>query len=325
MPGPTQEKLVAVVLVGGEGTRLRPLTEDTPKPMLPLLGRPLLAYTLDALIAAGVQRAILSCGYLPVEIEGYFGDSYRGLALEYRVEPEPLGTGGAIRFSAAGLERTFLALNGDTLREASLGPLLAAHRSKNAEATILLVRVADPSRYGLVRVDGGGRVRGFVEKPQPLQIDTNLVNAGLYVIEPAVLDLIEPGRPVSIEREVFPALVERGTLFGLELPGYWLDVGTPESYLQGHHDLLAQRGTVEVASDANVSPEADLVGPLLVGEGVVVEAGAQVGPYTYVAAGARIGADARVERAVVLPGGVVKSGHHVCTAIVSADALVASA
>ena len=325
MSGPVQAAPPAVVLVGGEGTRLRPLTERLPKPMLPLLGRPLLAYVFDALAAGGVTRAILSCGYLPVEIEAYFGDRYRGLALEYRVEPKPLGTGGAIRFAAAGLDRTFVALNGDTLREASLTGLLEAHRSMNAEATILLVKVRDPSRYGLVRVDGRGRVRGFIEKPQPWEVDTDLVNAGLYVLEPDVLDLIDPDRPVSIERDVFPVLAERGTLHGVDLPAYWLDVGTPESYLQAHHDLLVKRGLLEVAADADISPQADLIGPLVVAEGVVIEAGARVGPYAYLAPGARIEAEARVERAVVLPHGVVEAGRCVRSAIVSTEAVVAPA
>ena len=163
--------LPAVVLVGGEGTRLRPLTEKTPKPMLPLLGRPLLAYTFDHLRSGGVDQVVLACGYLPTQIEEYFGPRYDGLTLDYRVEPEPLGTGGAIRFGAEPFEETFLALNGDSLREADIGALVAFHRSTGAKATILLARVADPARYGLVRKDEQGRVTAFVEKPDPSQVE----------------------------------------------------------------------------------------------------------------------------------------------------------
>jgi mannose-1-phosphate guanylyltransferase len=214
--------LTAVVLVGGEGTRLRPLTERTPKPMLPLGDRPLLAWTFDHLRSHGVDRIVLSCGYLPTAIEAHFGEQ-----AEYRVEPEPLGTAGAIRFGADGIRETFVAVNGDTLRGADLSALVAFHRERGAEATILLEPVEDPSRYGLVRVAEDGRVREFLEKPRPEEIDTNLINAGVYVLEPSVLDLIEPGRAVSIEREIFPQLVARGSCYGLATGGYWLDIGTP--------------------------------------------------------------------------------------------------
>ena len=184
--------LTAVILVGGEGTRLRPLTNTTPKPMLPLLGRPLLEYTFDQLTAGGVDRVTLACGYLPTQIRAYFGDRLNGFALEYKVEPEPLGTGGGIRF-ASGADSTFLALNGDSLREVDIDALVSFHRERGALATILLTRVSDPSRYGLVRVASDGRVLGFVEKPGPDEIDTDLINAGLYVLEPEVMDLIPPG------------------------------------------------------------------------------------------------------------------------------------
>ena len=205
--------LTAVILVGGEGTRLRPLTKRTPKPMLPLVDRPLLAYTFEHLRRHGVERAVLSCGYLPTPIEEHFGARYGELALDYRVEPSPLGTGGGIRFGAGGLETTFVALNGDVLHGADLGAMLAFHRETGAAATILLVPVEDPSRYGLVRCGDDGRVRAFVEKPRPEEVDTNLINAGLYVLEPVVLDLVPPGRPVSIERDVFPQLVSDGLLY----------------------------------------------------------------------------------------------------------------
>jgi mannose-1-phosphate guanylyltransferase len=291
----------AVILVGGEGTRLRPLTERMPKPMLPLLDRPLLSYTFDHLRSGGVTRAVLACGYLPTAIERFFGDRYDGLALDYVVEPEPLGTGGAIRFAANGVDRTFLALNGDSLREADIGALLAFHRRSRAKATILLARVPDPARYGLVRTDDRGRVTGFLEKPPPEEIDTDLINAGLYVLEPEVLDLIPPGRPVSIEREVFPVLVEEGTLFALPLSGYWLDVGTPESYLQAHLDLLARSGGIAVHESARVSADSALLAPVVVGPGAEIGAGTCVGPFVHVGSNARVGRRAAVGWSALLP------------------------
>ena len=175
-----------------------------------------------------------------------FGASHGNLALEYAIEMQPLGTGGAIGFAARELDGTFFALNGDSLREADLGELVRFHRSTGAKATILLTPVADPSRYGLVRVASDGRVETFLEKPRPEEIDTDLINAGLYVLEPEVLELVPEERSVSIEREVFPRLAADGSVYGVALPGYWLDVGTPESYLQAHRDVLERSFPTDV-------------------------------------------------------------------------------
>jgi NDP-sugar pyrophosphorylase family protein len=308
--------LPAVVLVGGEGMRLRPLTNTLPKPMLPLLDRPLLAYTFDHLRTAGVERIVLACGYLPTAIEEHFGRRVDGIDLDYRVEPEPLGTGGALRFAAAGVDRTFLALNGDSLRDADLARLLAFHRDRRARATILLTRVSDPSRYGLVRTDDRGRVLGFVEKPPPDQIDTDLINAGLYVLEPDVLDLVPPGRAVSIEREVFPQLAEEGSLYALALPGYWLDVGTPASYLQAHLDLLERDGRIVVDASAEISADAILLPPVIVGPNVLIEARSRIGPFVHLGRGARVGREVALRWATVLPGSELPSQSLIARAIV---------
>ena len=302
--------LPAVILVGGEGTRLRPLTKRTPKPMLPLVDRPLLAYTFEHLRRHGVDRAVLSCGYLPTPIEDHFGERYGDLELEYRVEPSPLGTGGGIRFGAEGVDSTFVALNGDVLHGADLDAMLALHRESGAAGTVLLVPVEDPSRYGLVRCGEDGRVRAFVEKPRPEEIDTDLINAGLYVLEPEVLDLVPPGRAVSIERDVFPQLVAAGHLFGFRLDGYWRDIGTPESYLHAHRDVLERNVETEVGEalgpdytlvrdGARVSPEARLVPPVFVGEGAEIAAGARIGSLAVIGPDARVEENAIVESAVV--------------------------
>ncbi|HUP33093.1 MAG TPA: NDP-sugar synthase [Gaiellaceae bacterium] len=319
--------LPAVILVGGLGTRLRPLTDRTRKDMLPLVDRPQLAYTFEHLRRYGVTRAIVSCGYLPTQIQEHFGDRYGELALEYKVEEEPLGTGGAIRFAAEGIDEPFFALNGDSLRETDLDALVAFHREAGTRATILLTPVEDPSRYGLVRTAADGRVLSFLEKPRPEEIDTNLINAGMYVLEPDVLELIPPGRAFSIEREVFPRLVDEEGVYGVALPGYWLDVGTPDAYLQAHRDVLernfvtelgAQLGTdyTLVAPGAEVAPTARLVPPVYVGAGARIGDGARIGSLAVVAAGASVGAGASVESSVVGAGAVVGARTHVLGSIV---------
>ena len=326
--------LTAVILVGGEGTRLRPLTTHTPKPMLPLVDRPLLAFTFEHLARHGVGRAVLSCGYLPTQIETHFGGSHGGMEVEYRVEASPLGTAGGIRYGAEGrIDGTFLGMNGDSLRMADIGALLDFHRAKGALATLLLTPVDDPTRFGLVRLAPDGRVAAFLEKPRPEEIDTNLINAGLYVLEPEVLDLVEPGRQLSIERDVFPRIVEQGRLYGLELPGYWLDVGTPESYLQAHRDVLERQADTAVGEllgddflfidpSARIAASAHVVPPAFVGAGAVVEAGARIGSRAVIAAGARVGANCIVEDAVIGAGATLGSGVQVHGALVGEGASV---
>jgi mannose-1-phosphate guanylyltransferase len=256
----------------------------------------------------------------------------RGLALEYVVEPRPMGTAGGIRHAARGrVSETFLALNGDVLADAPLAELVAAHRERGAAATIALTPVADPGRYGLVRTEPDGRVLGFLEKPEPEQIDTDLINAGAYVLEPEVLDLVEDGHAVSIERETFPSLVGAG-LFALAQVGYFSDVGTPESYIAAHHDLLAGRirshlpGLMTevrwIAEDADVAPDAVLESPCHIASGAVVGAGVQIGPGSSVAAGAEIEERAELRGAVVQERARVGAGAVVGDAVVGPRAQV---
>ena len=328
--------LPAVILVGGQGTRLRPLTEHARKDMLPLVDRPLLAYTFEHLRRDGVRQGIVSCGSMPAQIQEHFGDAYGDLALEYRAEPEPLGTGGGIGYAARALRETFFALNGDSLREADLDALVAFHRSAGAKATIMLTPVADPSRYGLVRLGPDGRVRQFLEKPRPEEIDTDLINAGLYVLEPDVLDLIPEGRQVSIERDVFPRLCEEGAVFGLAQAGYWLDVGTPASYLQAHRDVLERTFHTELGDalgtdytlvdpTAVVHPDARLVPPVYVGPGAELGADVRAGSLAVIGAGARLGAGVVVENAVVGSGAILGDGTSVIGSIVGAGADIGAA
>lgn len=286
----------AIVLVGGEGTRLRPLTSDTPKPAVTLVDRPFLAYAIEWLAGHEVTEVVLACGFLPdVLREALTGEEERaGVRITYVAEPEPLGTAGAIRFAAEALgdrlEDRFFALNGDVLADLDLSALLRAHGERGARATIGMHPVDDSSAYGLVSCDDDGWVLEFLEKtgePVPGQI-----NAGAYVLERSVLDLVPAGQAVSIEREVFPRLVGDG-LCGLLLEGYWMDIGTPERYLQASWDILENRVATRVRPTAP---------GLLVGGDAVVDEEASVGPRAVVAGGCRIESGAAVEDSVLLDG-----------------------
>jgi mannose-1-phosphate guanylyltransferase len=287
--------VIAVVLVGGQGTRLRPLTEWLPKPMLPIANRPFLEHQVAHLREHGARRVILACGYLPDAIRDHFGDE-----LEYVVEDEPLGTGGAIENAARGLDETFLVCNGDILTDLDLTALIAFHRSRRARATIALHHVDDPSRYGLVRTAADGAVEAFIEKPTPEQMDVDTINAGTYVMEPSALELIAPGVACSVEREVFPRLVGNG-LYGRASRDSWIDIGTPESYL---------RANIDHAGDASaVDASAEVAG------GALVE-------HSVVGAGAVVASGARVVRSVLLPGARIEGGMEVVDRVVGRDGVV---
>jgi len=241
----------AIVLVGGFGTRLRPLTSDVPKQMLPVVHVSMLERVVAGLARYGVDEAILSLGFRPdAFIDAYPDGTCAGVALRYAVEPEPLDTAGAIRFAAlaAGIDDTFVVVNGDVLNDFDLRRLLALHRDRGAEGTIHLTPVDDPSRYGVVPTDADGRVLGFIEKPPLDEAPTNWINAGTYVLEPSVIDRIPEGRKVSIERETFPAMVTDGTLFALQDSCYWIDAGTPASQVTGDSwPLSSDAGSLHVA------------------------------------------------------------------------------
>ena len=303
----------AVVLVGGHGTRLQPLTLDIPKAMLPIVERPMIEHVVGHLVSHGITEVVLSLGFLPDAFTDAYPDgTCAGLPLHYAVEPEPLDTAGAIGFAAAhaGIHDTFLVLNGDVLTGLDVTALVATHRRTGAEGTIALTPVDDPSRYGVVSVDDGGRGLGFIEKPAPGEAPTNRINAGTYVLEPSVLGRIDPGRRVSVERHVFPAMAAEGTLYAVASDAYWIDTGTPETYLRANLDLLDDPEGSVVADDAHVAPGATVVGS-------VVMAGASIGENalvenSIVGSGARVGASAEVVGLTVLgAGAVVADGERV--------------
>jgi mannose-1-phosphate guanylyltransferase len=307
----------AIVLVGGAGTRLRPLTENVPKPVLTLVDRPFLAHMVDWLAAHGVTEVVLACGFLPGALREALGEGGRdGARLRYVAEPEPLGTAGAIRFAADALgdelDERFLALNGDVLTDLDLSSLLAAHRESGAVATIGLHPVDDSAAFGLVRTGPGGEVLEFVEKTG--EHVPGEVNAGMYVLERGALDLIPPAVEVSIERDVFPRMVGSG-LHALRLDGYWMDIGTPDRYLQASWDIL--EGRVET----RVEPTSPGV---LVAGGAEIAADAVLGPRAVVRPGCRVGAGAEVRGSVLLDGSRVGEGARIADSILAPGAEVAA-
>jgi mannose-1-phosphate guanylyltransferase len=301
----------AVILVGGEGTRLRPLTSTVPKPVIPLVDRPFIAYMLEWLARHGVDDVVMSCGFLATAVRNVLGDGTQyGLRLRFMEEPEPRGTAGALKYAEDFLDERFLMLNGDVLTDIDLTAQIAQHEATGAAGTLALVPVADPTAYGLVRLHDDHSVKEFVEKPSADEIDTKLISAGAYVLERAVLDLIEPDRNVSIEREVWPQLVGEG-LFGYAAEAYWLDIGTPERYLQATFDILegnvatavADRlGSGYLAVGDRVQSDGRIVPPALVERGCEIAAGAHVGSLVVLGEGVSVGEGTTIERSVVMNG-----------------------
>ena len=309
----------AVILVGGEGTRLRPLTSTMPKPVVPLVDRPLMVYMLEWLRGHGVDDVIMSCGFLAAGVRDVLGDgSQLGIRLRFVEEPEPRGTAGALKYAEELLDERFLMLNGDVLTDLDLSAQLHQHEATGATATLALVPVDDPTSYGLVRLRADHVVAEFLEKPSAdTLLDTNLISAGAYVLERSVLDLIPPDRKVSIEREVWPALVGEG-LYGFDdQQAYWVDIGTPERYLQATFDILEGKlrsgvadklGDSFLAVDPSVLSEGRVIPPAVIGPGTRIAAGAEVGSLVAIGANVMVGEGAIVERCVVLEGAQVGAG-----------------
>lgn len=302
----------AVVLVGGEGTRLRPLTETVPKPLVPFMNRAFLHHALDLLASHGVDEVILSSPYLESQFRSFLRERRGDPAVAWITEESPLGTCGAIVGAEELLDDTFLVCNGDILTDLDLSALVAFHRQRGSVATIALTRVDDARPFGLVETEDDGRVRAFREKPTERVPGT--VNAGTYVLEPRALEGVPGGVAVSIERETFPDLIERGEpVYAYVGDAYWRDLGTPESYVAAHVDALAGkiRGIAPVpalaADDAEIDPAASLGEGVVLGRAASILAGAVV-ERTILHAGARIGRDAKVEGSVLGPESEVGDG-----------------
>jgi mannose-1-phosphate guanylyltransferase len=321
----------AVILVGGEGTRLRPLTSTVPKPVVPLVDRPFISFMLEWLHSHDIDDIVMSCGFLATSVRNVLGDgSGLGIRLRFVEEPEPRGTAGALKFAETMLDERFLMLNGDVLTDIDLTGQIAQHDRTGARATLALVGVEDPTAYGLVRTRDGGEVTEFVEKPSHDQIDTNLISAGAYVLERSVLELIPPDRNVSIEREIWPQLIGAG-LYGFASDSYWLDIGTPQRYLQGTFDIIEgnvdtpvreRLGKSYLAIDDGAEVSGRVIPPAIVERGCRIDAGAHVGSLVVLGQGVSVGAHSTVERAVVLNGTEIGPGCILRDCIVAAGCRV---
>ncbi|MGH2875641.1 MAG: sugar phosphate nucleotidyltransferase [Solirubrobacteraceae bacterium] len=324
----------ALILAGGEATRLRPLTSTVPKPVVPLAGRPFITYMIEWLRGHGVDDVILACGFMADRVRAVLGDGAAlGVRLRYVEEPEPLGTGGALKYAHDLLDERFLMLNGDCLTDVDVTAALAQHERTGARLTLGLYPVSDPSAYGLVRCDASGAVTGFLEKPSAEEIDTDLISLGAYVIEREVLDALPPsGTRVSIERDLFPALVGDG-LYGYAASGYWLDIGTPERYLQATYDILEREVATEVGrlvatgdgvawADGERAAAATVHAPALIGAGCRLADGAVVGGRSVLGHGVQLGAGAHVEGSVLLDGVTVGAGSRIAGSIIGAGARI---
>lgn len=302
----------AILLAGGKGTRLRPLTIHTPKPIVPIFDRPFLHYQLDLLKQVPeIDEVVLSLNYQPRRIEEMFGDgSNAGLGIRYVVEPAPLGTAGAVRYAGESLHESVVVFNGDVLTQVDLAAVIRLHRERKAKATIVLTPVENPAAYGLVESDADGNIRRFLEKPKPEEITCDTINAGIYILEPDTFDRIPKDTPWSIERSFFPSLIERGETFvGYVYRGYWIDIGTPEKYAQVHRDIMDGRfhlpafaaagGGAWISPEARIEPGVTVEGPCFVDGGAVVKTGARIGPYTVVGRQCHIEEHADVEQAIV--------------------------
>ncbi|HJR24182.1 MAG TPA: sugar phosphate nucleotidyltransferase [Acidimicrobiales bacterium] len=302
----------AVIMAGGEGTRLRPLTSNAPKPMMSLVNQPMMEHIVRLLRKHGFDDIVVTVAYLANHIRAYFGDgSEYGVRMVYATEETPLGTAGSVRNAMDELDERFLVISGDVLTDVDLGAIVQAHEDSKALATIGLVRVENPLEFGIVITRDDGSIERFLEKPSWGQVFSDTINSGIFVLEPEIFDHIAPDEAVDFSSEVFPSLLDQGLpLFGAVADGYWEDVGTLEAYLRAHKDILDGRVQldvpgfdvgegVHVGEGAEIHPEADVVGPAVIGENCRIEAGVRLGPYTVLGTNVRVRAGADLERVVV--------------------------
>jgi NDP-sugar pyrophosphorylase family protein len=307
----------AILLAGGKGTRLRPLTLHTPKPIVPIFGRAFLHYQIDLVRQVPeIDEVVLSLNYQPRRIREVFGDGRElGIKISYVVEPNPLGTGGAIKFATGSYTDTIVVFNGDVMTQVPLAEVIRQHRERKAKATIVLTPVENPSAYGLVETDADSNVRRFLEKPKPEEITCDTINAGVYILEPETFDRIPKDTTWSIERSYFPSLVEHHETFvAYVYRGYWIDIGTPEKYVQVHRDIMDRRfvaepfgsqsrGAIISGPDVRIEEGAIVEGPCFIDEGTIVKAGARILPYSVIGHHSVIEEGAVVDGSVIWPGG----------------------
>ncbi|MBS7638724.1 NDP-sugar synthase [Candidatus Bathyarchaeota archaeon] len=316
--------LKALILAGGFGTRLRPLSCTRPKLLFPVAGKPVIDWILQGLSKVGVETAILAVNYMAESFVRYLGPTKFNVGILYSREARPMGTGGPIKMAESLLRDSdmFLVLNGDVLSDLDYRRLIQFHVEKGGLATIALYRVEDPSRYGSVEVDGEGRIMRFVEKPEPGKAPSNLVNAGIYVFNREVLEYIPTGRRVSTEREVFPNLAKDGTLYGYEMKGLWIDIGVPEDYLTANRLLLSKPEVGQIAEGADIDEGAKILPPVHVGRGVEIGEDSVIGPYTSIGEDVYVGKGCRIEGSIIFPGAMIGDHTSIRNAIVGENATI---
>lgn len=324
----------AVILVGGEGTRLRPLTYDVPKPMVPIVNKPYMEHQVDTLRRHGFDEIIFALGYKSEAFEAYFGDGSRfGVRFWHVVENEPLGTAGAVKNVESLLDDTFLVFNGDVLSGIDLTALVNLHRAKGAVGTLALTPVEDPSQYGVVVTEADGRVRSFIEKPPRESAPTNAINAGVYVLEPSVVAAMPAGQRWMFEHQVFPTLLSEGKpLYASLSDAYWLDIGSPSRYLQASHDTLEGRAGVVLpppthqrvwlGSGAAIEPGAHVEGAVWIGEGSIIGSSATVIGPTVIGARCTVEPGATVTGSTIWDGTVIEAGARLDRALIGRDCVV---
>ncbi len=314
----------ALILAGGKGTRLRPLTVYTPKPIVPVLNRPFLLYQIEILRRAGIKDITLSLSYQPDKIEDLLGDGFDyGVNLRYVTEPAPMGTGGAYKFAASRIRETTVVLNGDILTDLDLFKVIGFHQQKRAEATIVLTPVENPAAYGLVETDEDAKVLQFLEKPKPAELanlTTKNISAGIYILEPGVLDTIPEGENYSFEYNVFPDLLKRQKAFhAFVMKGnYWRDIGTPQSYLEAHHDFLSGQikgFEAEKPGESDVATAAIIDKNSIVGAGCIIKPNAKI-INSVIGAGVHIEEKAVVENSVIWSHTRISSQSHIENAVI---------
>lgn len=324
----------AIIMAGGEGSRLRPLTCDCPKPMMRLMDRPVMQYALELLRAHGITRIAATLGYLPDAISDYFGDGADfGVDIKYSIEQTPMGTAGGVKQVSDFLDETFIVLSGDGVTDLDITSAVAFHRSHRALATLVLRREENPSEYGVVSTDGEGRVNGFYEKPGRCDVLSDTINTGIYILEPEVLDKIPSGEPYDFGHDLFPQLVREGApVFGYVMNGYWCDIGDVRAYLGAHiaamdgaihlENLTHRPGRTVIMPGASVDRTAILEPPCLVASGAQVRAGAHIGPYSVVGENCIVGPHASLKRAILWPGAQVEAHAQARGCVLGAHALL---
>lgn len=315
----------AVVLAGGFGTRLRPISCTRPKLLFPVCNRPLLDWTLERLDKSGIKDVVLATNYMAEAFIQRYGDSTRGMRLFYSREEKPLGTGGPIKRAEEliGHEEPFLVLNGDILTDFDYSKLVKKHVEKEATATIALYRVKDPSRYGVAELAEKNRVVRFVEKPVREKAPSNLANAGIYVLDPEIFDYIPSGRPVSIEREVFPKVADEGKLYGYDFEGFWIDIGKPEDYLKANKLLLdTEIKKSQLEKSVRMKSGVKIKDPTTVGEKVVIGEKSKVGPYAAIGERTILGKGVLVQNSIIFPGVTISDFTFTAGAIIGEEAII---